>query len=338
VLFNRRPEKPDGTVQTMMVPRDPYVLAKGLRFGKLDPTLTVLAMRNGTGDNVATLLHVAAHAVSIYGGFKGISADWPGAVVNRFKQGVGGEPFVLQGCAGDIVPWRRGPEAVEHMAKLIWERGDRGAQGGGEIGLRPIANLAGDSRPAGERHRSRLLRAASRCRPKSRSSRAARWRSSRLPGEPFNELGVAIQERSPFPHTLVLGYSNGRGATYVGLPGRKWKGGYEMSHVGTGADEVGQSLVDSAVRLLKEHAGLGPGALICFAASRWSPFRISPHEHPSFPLPLAVMGDCADPGGHAGRRGAFRGGPGADVPRPHRGLGCRRDPPRYVKQRRDGGR
>jgi hypothetical protein len=27
-----------------------------------------------------------------------------------------------------------------------------------------------------------------------------------------------------------------------------------MSHVGTGADEVGQSMVDTAVRLLKEQA------------------------------------------------------------------------------------
>ena len=77
--------------------------------------------------------------------------------------------------------------------------------------------------------------------------------------EPLNELGVAIQDRSPFPHTLVLGYANGRGATYVGLPGKKWKGGYEMSHVGTGGDEVGQSMVDSAIRLLKEHAGLAHG-------------------------------------------------------------------------------
>ena len=258
VLFNRRPEKPDGTVQTMMLPPDPYVLAKGLRFGKLDPTLTVLAMRNGTGDNVATLVHLAAHAVSIYGGFKGISADWPGAVVNRFKEGVGGEPFVLQGCAGDIVPWRRGPEAVEHMSKLIWERG--------AAALKVAEKL--------EAARLRTSRAILGL-PASPQEQAASGRITlpaevqvvtcgplalvTLPGEPLNELGVAIQERSPFPHTLVLGYSNGRGATYVGLPGKKWKGGYEMSHVGTGGDEVGQAMVDSAIRLLKEHAALAQG-------------------------------------------------------------------------------
>ena len=76
-----------------------------------------------------------------------------------------------------------------------------------------------------------------------------------LPGEPLSGLSTAIQERSPFPHTIVLGSSNGRGIGYVGLPGNKIKGGYEMSDVGHGADEAGGFLVDSAVRLLKEHAG-----------------------------------------------------------------------------------
>mgnify|MGYP000844805538 CR=1 FL=1 len=78
-----------------------------------------------------------------------------------------------------------------------------------------------------------------------------------LPGEPLNETGVAIEERSPFPHPLVLGCANGRGATHVGLPGRKWRGGYEMSQAGTGGDEVGQSMVDTAVRLLKEQVDAG---------------------------------------------------------------------------------
>lgn len=255
VLFNRRPERPDGTVQTMMVPADPYALPNGLRFGKLDPTLTVLALRNGTGDAVATLLHVAAHAVSIYGGFKGISADWPGAVVSRFKQTSGGEPFVLQGCAGDIVPWRRGPEAVEHMAKLIGERGDAALKVAVKLDAAPLRTaraILGLPASPQEQATSGRITIPAEVQVVTCGSLAL----VTLPGEPLNELGAYIQERSPFPHTLVLGYANGRGATYVGLPGKKWKGGYEMSHVGTGADEVGQSMVDAAVRLLKEQAAV----------------------------------------------------------------------------------
>src|SRR5690348_5131415 len=38
-----------------------------------------------------------------------------------------------------------------------------------------------------------------------------------VPGEPLIELGMAIQSRSPFSHTLVLGYANGPGVGYVGM-------------------------------------------------------------------------------------------------------------------------
>jgi hypothetical protein len=73
-----------------------------------------------------------------------------------------------------------------------------------------------------------------------------------LPGEPLTDLGVAIRERSPFPQTLVLGYSNGMGVHYVGMPGEKARGGYEMGVAGAGTDECGGILVDGAVRVLQE--------------------------------------------------------------------------------------
>lgn len=253
VLFSRRPELPNGTVQSMILPADPYALPNGLRFGKLDPTLTVLALRNAQGDPVATLLHLAAHAVSIYGDYKGISADWPGAVVNRFKQKAGGEPFVLQGCAGDVVPWRRGPEAVERMSELIWERGQAAMKVALKLEGAPLRTsraILGLPASVVEQRDSGRITIQAEVQVVTCGSVAI----VTLPGEPLNELGTAIQDRSPFPHTVVLGYSNGRGVTYVGLAGKKWKGGYEMTHVGAGADEVGQYLVDTAVRLLKEQA------------------------------------------------------------------------------------
>lgn len=74
-----------------------------------------------------------------------------------------------------------------------------------------------------------------------------------LPGEPLVQLGFSIQERSPYPHTLVLGYSNGRGAIYVGIPGEKARGGYETTtQVGWGTDEVGGMMIETAARLLQE--------------------------------------------------------------------------------------
>ena len=72
-----------------------------------------------------------------------------------------------------------------------------------------------------------------------------------LPGEPMIDIAKAIQGRSPFPHTLVLGYSNGSGAVYVGMPGELARGGYETQPDSAhGTDACGTILVDSAVALL----------------------------------------------------------------------------------------
>ena len=79
-----------------------------------------------------------------------------------------------------------------------------------------------------------------------------------LPGEPFTDLNLLIREKSPFPQTLVLGYSNGNGAHYVGMPGEKARGGYESGPAGAGTDECGPLMVEAAVRVLKEiHARPG---------------------------------------------------------------------------------
>ena len=73
-----------------------------------------------------------------------------------------------------------------------------------------------------------------------------------LPGEPMTELGMAVRQRSPFPQTLVLGYSNGGGVHYVGMPGEKARGGYEAGVAGAGTDECGVLMVEAAVKVLGE--------------------------------------------------------------------------------------
>jgi hypothetical protein len=72
-----------------------------------------------------------------------------------------------------------------------------------------------------------------------------------LPGEPLTDVGTAIREKSPFPQTLVLGYSNGDGIHYVGMPGEKARGGYEMGVAGAGTDAAGGLVVDTALRVLR---------------------------------------------------------------------------------------
>jgi hypothetical protein len=80
-------------------------------------------------------------------------------------------------------------------------------------------------------------------------------------------LGAAIRASSPFPQTLVMGYSNGNGAHYVGMPGEKARGGYEAGVAGAGTDECGTLMIEAAVRLLRETAKL-PGMIPPLAPPR----------------------------------------------------------------------
>ena len=248
-LFNRRPIKPDDTVQSMLTPPDPYVLGGGLRFGGVDPTLTVISLRTRSGRNIALLFHLPMHAVAVYSDYQGISADWPGRVVDLIRAKAGCESMFLQGCAGDIVPVRRGFEAVERMAIAISERAIAAEKAavevsGGQLRMkRAVIALPATAAAANDLGRDSI----------DAEVALISWGPLALvtlPGEPLLELSTAIQKRSPAPHTLVLGYANGRGVGYVGLPGGKAKGGYEMGDVGTGTDEAGGMLVETAGRLL----------------------------------------------------------------------------------------
>ncbi|HLU99749.1 MAG TPA: hypothetical protein VKZ59_00695 [Acidobacteriota bacterium] len=72
-----------------------------------------------------------------------------------------------------------------------------------------------------------------------------------LPGEIFVELGMAIKQASPFPHTIVVSLANGW-LSYV--PDRKAfaEGNYEpLSSIG--APGSGERMVDAATRLLIEN-------------------------------------------------------------------------------------
>ncbi len=75
-----------------------------------------------------------------------------------------------------------------------------------------------------------------------------------LPGEIFVELGLAIKQDSPFPHTIIAELANGA----IGyIPSRRAysQGNYEVVSARC-AEGSGELLVDAAVRMLKEiHRG-----------------------------------------------------------------------------------
>lgn len=73
--------------------------------------------------------------------------------------------------------------------------------------------------------------------------------------EPFCEIGIAIKRQSPFPFTLVSGYSNGRMA-YMPTAEEWVRGGYEVenSPFGQGAAEILQREIIATLRALRNRA------------------------------------------------------------------------------------
>ncbi|MCX6955299.1 MAG: hypothetical protein NTV51_24355 [Verrucomicrobia bacterium] len=270
-LFNRRPRAAawgvvDPRTGAAPVPTspdwNPELLSGGATFGPLDRTFSLVSLRDAEGKAVASLFHVACHAVSIYPSNPAISAYWPGAAARTIAEALGTEALFLQGTCGDINPWRRGAAAVAEMAEGIAKKAKVAARYSAKLATGPLqvasTTLSLPLTPEGKKRLAADTVAAEIqvivCGPLALVA---------LPGEPMTELGAAIRAASPFPQTLVLGYSNGNGAHYVGMPGEKARGGYEAGVAGAGADECGQLMVDAAVRLLRDVAarpGMVPAA------------------------------------------------------------------------------
>ncbi|MSU67847.1 MAG: hypothetical protein EXS40_04620 [Opitutaceae bacterium] len=269
-LYNRRPRAPAWGIvdpKTGVAPGptsrewNPELLSSGASFGPLDRTLSFVWFRGADGQPVASLFHVACHAVSIYPSHPALSPDWPGPTAQKISAALGGEALFLQGCAGDITPWRRGSAAVAEMSDGIAKKAQLVARYSARLATGPLhvvrTTLALPLTPDGKK---RL--AADTVATEIQVIVCGPLALVALPGEPMTELGTAIRANSPFPQTLVLGYANGNGAHYVGLPGEKARGGYEAGVAGAGTDECGALMVTAAVRLLKETAarpGMIPG-------------------------------------------------------------------------------
>jgi neutral ceramidase len=264
-LFNRRPRPaPWGVVESKKPPLretspdwNPEVLSAGATFGPMDRTMTLLLLRDARGAAVATLFHVACHAVAIYPSDKALSADWPGAAREKISGVIGGEALFLQGCAGDMNPWRRGAAAVDEMAAGLARKAQLAVRQSGELTTGPLLCVRTTVMlPLTDEAKARL--GADSVAAEIQAIVCGPLAFVALPGEPMTEIGMAIRARSPFPQTLVLGYSNGNGVHYVGMPGEKARGGYEAGVAGAGTDACGPMLVEAAAGLLEKIFAANP--------------------------------------------------------------------------------
>lgn len=258
-LHNRRPrapgwglaEKSPAVINYNHPEWNPDVLQGGATFGPMDRTFALVQFRSTENKPIAALFHVACHAVSIYPSNPAISADWPGAAARTIAAALGGDALYLQGCAGDINPWRRGEGAVATMAGGFAAKAQVAARHSVKLALEPlrvgrtIVNLP--LKPEGKQRLGQDTVAteiqAIVCGPLAIVGMA---------GEALTEIGLAIRDASPFPQTLVLAYTNGNGTHYVGMPHDRPRGGYEMTVGGVGTDECGPMMIEATTRLLRE--------------------------------------------------------------------------------------
>lgn len=261
VVQNRRPRPAAwGVIDSRLPERynyrhpdwDPDVLTEGKTFGALDRAMTSVFFENEQDEIIASLVHLTAHAVAIYPFMDGISADWPGALQHQLKESLGIEAIILQGTAGDINPAKRGSEAVDEMVTTLVQKVETAHRYSARLETGSPVNLHENIDIPLSTYGSTLT-GLTAMPANIQVVVIGPLALVTLPGEPMTQLGQAIREKSPYPQTLVLGYSNGKGVYYVGMPDEKKHGGYEVGEKnGLGNEKAGEILVTQAIELLNK--------------------------------------------------------------------------------------
>ena len=251
IVHNRRKVLPDGRFQ--QVGRNPT----RERIGPVDPRVTVLRF-DGQAGRIAALLHFAAHPVIMQTPNRLFTAEYPGAARRTFEATTGvGDCLFLQGACGDTHPYQGGAndyEAVEEMGRDLAQAGAAASeQAVAESGVTMTVERWRDDVPhrTSPQHRVRLEVTALALSPRLAM---VFWQ-----GEPFVELSLALQWRSPFARTIVAGYSLG----WIGyVPTRQ---AYEFGGYGVDAYDIdppefcrtgvppgtGELLVDQTAQVLE---------------------------------------------------------------------------------------
>ena len=256
LAFNRRLIHPDGRFQ--QCGRKP----ERETFGPVDPKVSVLRFAQLGGESAWGVVHFAAHPVILSTPNRLFTSEYPGVALDRLLAATGAQDAVfLQGACGDTHPH----EALVDEFSGAEQMGRKLAEVAGRAW-----DAAADERDVGLDIRRWRGHAEHRFAPDCpvRLEITAVRVSSRLSfvflqGEPFVELSLQTQWRSPFARTIVVGYSLG----WIGyVPTRRAYefGGYgvdlytldppEFSRTAV-SPGTGELLVDRAVELL---GGLRP--------------------------------------------------------------------------------
>lgn len=259
--------------------------------GAIDRTLQLLRVDTEEGEPLAALVHYACHPVVLQPPSVAVSADFVGVARGLFEAASGATMLFLQGACGNINPV--GQRAEIDMQERLWGVGSAvGAEALEVHSLSGLHSALAEIKPLdpvlgiAQETLTLELHTPNQPPPTFRTHTPALryWtppfvgedqvefevQALRIgdvalvggAGEVFIELAQVVQERSPFAHTMYLGYSNGD-VGYIPTVAAYAEGGYEVvtAHfhynlpAAVAPDSAGR-VVDTSVALLESlHAG-----------------------------------------------------------------------------------
>lgn len=197
-----------------------------LKRQPVDHRVRVLRFRNRAGLVRATITHAVCHPVHEMC-LPQISADFPGELCAALEaDGRQGMPLFLNGAAADINPPTvsegEGAARRHGLALAAATRRARPVR----RAVAPNTLLKESSQITLETRRFDGTSSRRNCRARIQVLAASPMALVFLPGEIFVETARAIEEQSPFPFTLVVGYAENT-VGYVPTPKVLQTGGYE---------------------------------------------------------------------------------------------------------------
>jgi len=275
IIFNRRPRRPDGSVEMAFtlakeVTKTRKIVTdtegnvkvtftmpdnKELEFGPVDPDVCVLRVEDMDGGIVASLVNFGCHPVSIYPHLStAVSADYPAYTAKVVEEMEGGICLFALGLAGNVVPIQRGVEARKQLGKAIGGEALRNLQfvsTSGDVILRALKKEVrfptkkssspdeGEDADTNKKYITTEIQVL----------RIGDIYILGLPGEVLVEVGMEIKRRAGVEKLFVISICNDS-IGYVCHSGAYDEGGYEP---GTGtnlAKGAGEIMVKEALNLI----------------------------------------------------------------------------------------